>query len=117
TRSNRAPTADHEASIIERPRTGAIRTDGNLCFYRLGDVARAAVVLDDVRDIGDGRAGLVGDGVCHRRHRAAVAIQTALRSCAAFSPARPRQVDARVLDAVDLLRVLTVFDHLVGESA
>src|SRR2546428_13162475 len=96
TRPDWGAAADNQTPELERAWTGAIRVDGNFCFNRLGDVARTAVVLDDVRGLGDGRSGFVGYGFRYRRDRAAIAVQTAFRSGSAFAPARPWQADACV---------------------
>ena len=86
----------------------ALRPHDHLCGVRLAHVARAALVLDDVRRADHGWPGAVGDGLRDCRAELALTPQPSARADFTESLSRPRQPAARVHDAVDLLRVLAV---------
>ena len=64
--AHRAPDAD-----AERRRPARLRPDDHVRVVRLADVARAALVLDDLRRADHGRPGPVGAGVPDHRARVA----------------------------------------------
>ena len=74
------PTIPRKDAASQRGRPARLRPDDHLCGVRLADVARAALVLDDLRRAHHGRAGALGDGVFDCRPgvaRAARAVQRA----------------------------------------
>ncbi len=94
-----------------------LRPDGHLRRVRLDDVARAALVLDDLRRADHGRPGPDRAGVPDRRAGVAEPPPAARRHRRARALPRSREPDARVRDAVGVLLVLAVPDHLVGQPA
>ena len=72
-RSSRTATGDPRVAAAhagaERRRAARLRLHHHLRVVRLADVARPALVLDDLRRAGDGRAGADGDGGADHRAR------------------------------------------------
>ena len=109
----RAPDA-----AAERRRAARLRPDDDVRVVRLADVARAALVLDDLRRADHRRPGAVGARVPdHRARRGSAAAPPLDRDRRRRALPRPRQPDARLRDAVGVLLVLAVPDHLVGQPA
>ena len=112
-RSNRA-AEDAEA---QRRRPARVRLDDHLRGLRLADVARAALVLDDLWRAHHGRTGALGDGIRDRRARVARSPGTLQRAHHDEPLPRSRQPDDGVHDVVDLFRLLAVPHHLGGEHS
>ena len=96
----------------------ALRPDDDVRVVRLGDVARAALVLDDLRHALHGRPGADRARVPDRH--AGVAEPPRRRSTTIVAPAHFHDLGNLMLafvDAVGLLLVLAVPDHLVGQPA
>ena len=84
----------------ERRRTGVILLDGHLRFGRLGDVARAALVFDDLWVAVHGGPGAGGNGVCHHGVDLALRPGAALGSCEALAFPGSRQLPADLRHAL-----------------
>ena len=84
---------------------------------RLADVARSALVLDDLRPDPGRRPGAVGAGLRGGGAGAAGAARADEPRAADDALPRPRQADARAGHAVGVLLVLAVPDHLGRQPA
>ena len=84
---------------------------------RLGDVARPALVLDDLRRPVHGRPGALGPGLRDLVMAALRRREALRRGGGAVAHPRPRQADAGLHDALGLHALLAVPDHLVGQPA
>ena len=88
-----------------------LRPDDHLRVVRLADVARAALVLDDLRRADHGRPGAVGAGVPDRRARRGSAA--ARRSIASSSPAHFHDLGNLMLAFVMLWAYFSFSQYLI----
>ena len=104
-------------AAVERRRSRHLRRHHHIRVVRLDDVARAALVLDNLRRADHGWTGAVVAGVPDHRARVAQPPRAARSHRRAGALPRSRQPDARVRDALGVLLVLAVPDHLGRQPA
>ena len=110
-----APRAQDADAQRRRPRR--IWHHDHVRVVRLADVDRPALVLDHLRRADHRRAGPLGPGLPDRRRRLAEPPPAARSHRGLVALSRSRQPDARLRDAVGVLLVLAVPDHLVRQPA
>src|ERR1017187_9712024 len=104
-------------SAFQRHWIAAVRAVDFVCQRGLGDVARSALGIDHLRHDFHGGRRTVGAGVLHHHADGADGLQPVPRNHQADTVSGSGQTDAGVRDAVRLLLVLAVADHLGGQPA
>ena len=111
------PRLSRRMQRLSAARPRGLRPDDHLRVVRLADVARSALVFDDLRRADHRRPGADRDCVADCGDRVAQPPGAARPADRARPLSRRRQPDARLRHAVGVLRVLAVPDHLGRRSA